>query len=236
MSELGSMAHSPSPLITIKHLVGSNSVQEWESEMLKYLATPATGNGSSGLDLLLLTGAGVGSQSLVHGKNRLQLQTEVVDAIVYSAQHAALKAGMLAYRKIINHKPWLILEWLLKGKTPTELLPTDDAEWVTIQQREMEFKPLAFYHQIAWGKINPVTVIPDLHFLAECRTEEVWGSLLAHKAIKTYLGASTAVPACLQTLKLTGLFKALKSDSWDDIDWWRLVDALIVGAFNWCDS
>jgi len=211
---------------------GSNSVQEWEAEMLKYLATPATGNGSSSFDLSLLTGAGGGNQSLAHGKNRLQLQTEVVDAIVYSAQHAALKAGMLEYRKLINHKPMLILEWLLKGKTPTELLPIDGAERAIIQQREIDFKPLAFYHQIAWGKINPVTVVPDLHFLAECRTEDVWGSLLAHKAIKTYLGASTVVPACLQTLKLTGLFKALKSDSWDDIDWWRLVDAPIVGAFN----
>jgi hypothetical protein len=137
-----------------------------------------------------------------------------------------------------DHDPVTALEMAFSGQYPVELLAECDtttsagkAKHAAMLAHNTVRTPLCILHQICWGVVRAVIVLPTLNLLEQYATthrSKMWGRVIA----RVYALDDGMPPKALRNLDLLALDKALAGKIGQAIDLTNMVDAVVVSIYN----
>ena len=138
----------------------------------------------------------------------------------------------------LDHDAISALELAITGQYPVELLaecdkatPAGAAKHAAMLAHNAARTPLCILHQICWGVVRAVIVLPTLYLLEQYATthrSELWGRVVA----RCYALDDGLPPKALRDLDLLALDKALQGTKGQMIDFTIMVDAVVVSTYN----
>ena len=152
-----------------------------------------------------------------------------------SPEHNLQVPILEAYLLEEDHDPVVALELALNGKWPIDILakhsPTSEAGKAMIAHN-VGRTPLCILHQICWGVVRAVVVLPTLSLLEQytvTHRSKLWGRIVA----RVYALDDGLPPKPLRNLDLIALDGALASSNGKRIDLTNMIDAVVVHLGHW---
>jgi hypothetical protein len=197
------------------------------------LATTNPGGQHSSDDGNKQTVAGVGGRGGIAPSMQLKWQ-----ACTASNEHNIQLPNMEQYLARADHDPVTALELAFTGRWPVELLAECDQTTTAGATKHAGMlaynaarTPLCILHQICWGVVRAVIVLPTLYLLEQYATthrSKLWGRVVA----RCYALDDGLPPKALRNLDLIALDKAMQGTKGEHIDITNQVDAVVVSTYN----
>ena len=197
------------------------------------LATSQTGGQHASDDSSKQSAAGFG------GKGGIAPSMQQRWMVCAASQEHNLQIPLLEqYLLRVDHDPVVALEMAFTGQYPVELLaecdtttPAGVAKHAAMLVHNSARTPLCILHQICWGVVRAVIVLPTLNLLEQYATthrSKMWGRVVA----RVYALDDGMPPKALRNLDLLALDKALAGKVGQAIDLTNMVDAVVVSIYN----
>ena len=197
------------------------------------LATSQTGGQHASDDSSKQSAAGFG------GKGGIAPSMQQRWMVCAASQEHNIQIPLLEqYLLRVDHDPVVALEMAFTGQYPVELLaecdtttPAGVAKHAAMLVHNSARTPLCILHQICWGVVRAVIVLPTLNLLEQYATthrSKMWGRVVA----RVYALDDGMPPKALRNLDLLALDKALAGKVGQAIDLTNMVDAVVVSIYN----